>query len=78
MSLLLPEDIRRPWLDVVRRLQQVARQGNREQLAVVSIRVLVDTQGLPVFWTEPKRTVLEPKRLAQHALDVLASEETAA
>lgn len=57
---VLPSDIKRPWLNVIRRLQSVARQEN-QGYAILSITVLVDQDGCPVVWTEPSRKRLEPK-----------------
>ncbi len=53
------EDIKPVWLNVIRRLQSVARTDG---FAVLSIRILVNAAGDPVYWTEPKRTKLEPKK----------------
>ena len=66
----LPLDIRPQWLNVVRRLQSVARIGN-EGFAILSITILVDKEGVPVVWTEPKRTKVEPKTASEDWLDVL-------
>jgi hypothetical protein len=65
-----PEDIRPQWFNVIRRLQSVARENN-QGLAVLDIRVLVDQEGTPITWTEPKRTLLEPKRMSEHVLELL-------
>lgn len=65
-----PDDIRPQWFNVIRRLQSVARDGN-QGLAVLNMRVLVDEDGTPVTWTEPKRTLLEPKRMSEHVLELL-------
>lgn len=65
-----PDDIRPQWFNVIRRLQSVARDGN-QGLAVIDMRVLVDEDGVPVIWTEPKRLLLEPKRMSQHVLELL-------
>jgi hypothetical protein len=68
----LPQDIRPEWFNVIRRLQSVAHEGN-QGLAVLEISVLVDEKGDPIVWTEPKRTKLEPWRLANHVLRLLTA-----
>ncbi len=65
-----PDDIRPQWFNVIRRLQSVAREDN-QGLAILAIRVMVDQDGTPVIWTEPERILLEPKRLSEHALELL-------
>jgi hypothetical protein len=55
---------------VIRRLQSVARRNN-QGLAVLDVRVLVDENGTPVIWTEPNVTLLEPKRMSEHVLELL-------
>lgn len=65
-----PEDVRPQWFNVIRRLQSVARNSN-QGLAVLRITVMVDGDGTPVVWTEPHRMLLEPKRAAQHVLELL-------
>ncbi len=65
-----PDDIRPQWFNVIRRLQSVARKNN-QGLAVLDVRVLVDENGTPVIWTEPNVTLLEPKRMSEHVLELL-------
>ena len=66
----LPEDIRPQWLNVIRRLQSVAKSGH-DGNAMIQVSVLVDADGYPVSWTEPQRLPLEPKRMAQESLEAL-------
>ena len=61
-----PAELRRPWLRVVRRIESVARR--HDGMAVVTIRVLVDSSGLPINWAEPLITRLEPRVVAEDAL----------
>lgn len=65
-----PEDVRPQWFNVIRRMQSVARKDN-QGLAVLNVRVLVDENGTPIIWTEPSVTLLEPKRLSEHVLELL-------
>jgi len=63
-----PMDIKAGWLSVARRLQSVSKT---EGYAIVSINVLVGSDGCPRFWTEPKVTKIEPKRSPQELIDLL-------
>lgn len=61
----------REWAKVIRRLQSVARgQGG---CAVLTIKVVVDCDGNPIFWRDPTRVLLEPRaRVTKEMLDRLA------
>jgi hypothetical protein len=61
MSESTPIDIKPQWLSVARRMQSVAKT---EGYAVVTISVLVDPDGCPQAWLEPRTCRIEPKRLA--------------
>jgi hypothetical protein len=54
----LTDDIKPQWLNVIRRLQSVARRGNH--YGILSIKIVVDREGYPIQWTEPQRTGIEP------------------
>ena len=54
----ITDDIKPEWFNVIRRLQSVARRGNH--YGILSIKILVDRDGLPIQWTEPQRTGIEP------------------
>jgi len=56
---MLTQDIKTDWLNVIRRLQSVA--GQQHGYAIVSIQVVVDETGSPVFWCEPELLKLEPQ-----------------
>jgi hypothetical protein len=58
VSYELTDDIKPQWLNVIRRLQSVARRGNH--YGILSIKILVDRDGHPIQWTEPQRTGIEP------------------
>lgn len=55
----LPGDIKPHWFGVVRRLQSVTAKVR--DLAVVSIEIIIDSEGRPVLWTEPVLSRLEPQ-----------------
>ena len=64
----LPTDIQHKWYSVTRRMQSVSRTNG---LAIISISVLVDQEGAPLAWTEPKCTKIEPKRSANELIEML-------
>ena len=67
----ITEDIRPDWLNVVRRLQSVACR--QRGYAIVSISVIVDENGTPVFWSEPDLLKLEPQgRGAQFLAQIIS------
>jgi hypothetical protein len=55
----LTDDIKSPWLNVLRRLQSAL--SGQQGYAIVSIDVVVDESNAPVFWSEPRVVKLEPK-----------------
>lgn len=55
--MVIPNDVKPEWLSVVRRLQSV---GTSRGYSVLTIRVLVNAQGVPVLWMEPEQKKLEP------------------
>ena len=65
-----PEDLKPPWLNVARRMQSVAKTGG---LALVSITVLVDMDGVPKLWLEPKCEKIEPRKRSKEILELLAT-----
>lgn len=67
---MVTEDIRAPWLNVIRRLQ-AATSGNKGH-AILTIQIVVDAQGLPVVWSEPNCTKIEPMSRGDEFLRLLA------
>lgn len=58
------------WDSLTKRLAGVAeRECTDRGFAMLSIQILVDTTGQPVFWTEPTLTKLEPRVGATVFLD---------
>jgi len=53
-----PLDLRPGWLKVSRSMQ--AQSCKQRGYAVVSINVIVDSNGNPIFWSEPNLTKIEP------------------
>lgn len=64
-----PLDVRPCWFNPIRRLQSVAR--NQSGMAIVSMKFLVNENGDPVLWTDPKVTLLEPGRNKDAIMQVL-------
>ena len=53
-------DIQPQWLGLIRRLQSASYSVGNKGYAIVQINVLVDKEGKPLIWSEPKVTRLEP------------------
>lgn len=66
------QDIKSPWLNVIRRLQSIARCDN-QGMAIIELKILVDQEGNPRFWTEPEITRIEPKKAAEEILLLLTN-----
>jgi hypothetical protein len=63
-----PLDLKKEWLNVARRMQSIA---SSEGLSIVSISVLVNSCGIPIFWSEPKKILIEPRAKAGDIIDYL-------
>ena len=65
-----PRDLHalRPWFNVIRRLRAAAMDGG--SYSAIKIVIVVSSDGLPVNWTAPKVTTIEPRADTQ-ALDTL-------
>ncbi len=63
-----PLDIKKEWLSVARRMQSI---GASEGLSIVTISVLVNSAGVPIFWTAPKKMLIEPRAKAGDIIDCL-------
>lgn len=61
-------DIKPMWLNVIRSIQAAACRNNGA--AIVTIKVMVDENGDPQFWTKPDITIIEPKRCAEQVLSM--------
>ena len=55
-----PDDIKKPYMNIARRLQSVAHK--QDGYAIIQMTILVNSDGIPITFTEPKMTKLEPKR----------------
>lgn len=63
---VVTSDIKPGWLNVVRRLQSACSGYSGH--AVLSMKILVDGTGIPICWSEPDRTKVEPKSLSTDVL----------
>lgn len=66
----LPEDVQSKWYNITRRMQSVAKS---EGLSIVSVKVLVDADGVPITW-EVDSHILEPKSLQKALLSMIKSD----
>jgi hypothetical protein len=69
MSDPIPQDIKACWFNPIRRLQS-ATSGNKG-LAIVTMKFLVNADGVPIQWTEPNVVLLEPWQKPKALLDLL-------
>lgn len=68
-----PLDISKKWMNIVRRLRSAAR-GQRG-VAFIKVIVMVDSNGEPLIWTDPRMTLLEPKLSAEDVMRKQSPEE---
>lgn len=64
-------DIKPQWLNVARRLQQVASCCGNSGVAIVSARIIIDNNGLPCGMSEPKIVKIDPKKNKDMLIDLL-------
>lgn len=65
----IPLDIRECWFGPIRRLQSVSKRS--QGLSIIEVKFLVNAEGVPIHWTEPKVTVLEPFDRAKAVIELL-------
>lgn len=67
-------DLRPQWCNFARRLQQIASPKAYHDVTaynILTVEVLVDQEGNPIFWSKPEVTPLEPARGAAAFLERL-------
>ena len=64
-------DIQPMWLNVVRRIQSVAKSDG---CSIVRIAVVVDEAGVPILYCEPEVVKLEPKSQVRKFLSSMLHE----
>ena len=62
-------NIRPEWNGVIQRLQGVACR--QDGCALVSITIMVNSDGNPMWWAEPNITHIEPKEKGSRFMDLL-------
>ena len=62
-------DIKPDWLNLVRRMQSIARR--QSGYAIISVTVVVNQDGIPMFYNEPEVTKLAPRAAATRFLTEL-------
>lgn len=62
-------DISPNWLNIVRRLQAEASRSN--SAGVLTVQIILDPSGVPVYWTEPQLRKIEPRSRAREFLSFL-------
>lgn len=55
-------DLKPQWLNVARRLQQCAACCGNSGVAIMSLNIIINPDGLPEGFSEPKIVKLDPKR----------------
>lgn len=58
-TLAFIQDLKPGWLNIARRMQQVAR--TQQGLAIMTVHVIVDDSGAPIQWLSPEMKLFEPK-----------------
>lgn len=61
------DDVRKPWINLARRLQAAASVENNG-VAILTINVLIDKDNNPLVWTSPECTKIEPRMTASSTL----------
>ena len=67
----LPLDVQNQWFNITRRFQSVAKSKNVKNIAVIQMNVVIDENGTPILWTEPRCTLVEPIKNNKQLLDLL-------
>lgn len=58
-TLAFLQDLKPGWLNIARRMQQVAK--TQQGLAIMRVTVIVDETGAPIQWLSPELHLFEPK-----------------
>lgn len=67
----LPLDVQRKWFNVIRRFQSVAKSKKIQNVAVIQMNIVIDENGTPIVWTEPRCTLIEPAKNNRDLLRML-------
>ena len=69
----ITQDIQPAWLNVIRAMQAACYRN--QGYATVAVKVLVNRDGIPVNWSEPRLEKIHPKTSAKDILLDLTSTE---
>jgi hypothetical protein len=58
----VPADISADWLRIARRMEAAAKKYPSMGYSVITLAVLVNNQGVPLFWASPQVTPIEPAK----------------
>lgn len=64
---MMENDMPQEWVNVVRRLMSVAPRPGQAS-SIITMRILVNGNGLPCIWGRPSVQVIEPKSADVEAL----------
>jgi hypothetical protein len=62
----LTDDVKPQWLNVIRAMQAACRRN--QGYATVTVKVLVNRDGVPINWSEPRLEKIHPKTPMQDVL----------
>jgi hypothetical protein len=68
----IPLDVQVAWLPVIRRLQSVAKSGG---ISVLSIKIVVNKDGEPLFWLSPEVQLVEPRSRSDLIISLIKNED---
>lgn len=64
------DDVKKDWMNIIRRVQQVAETGGNKGAAVLTIKVVIGPDLAPVGWTV-EQTKIDPKKNVKEILSLL-------
>lgn len=67
-------DVKPQWMNVARRLQQVSACCGNSGVAIVTTSIIINSDGLPVGFSEPRVTKIDPKKNRDLLIALLTGE----
>jgi hypothetical protein len=67
MMVMMENELPTAWVNVLRRLMSVAPHSGQAS-SIITMRILVNGNGLPCIWGRPSVQVIEPKSADVEAL----------
>lgn len=68
------QDISQKWYQFTLRLQRIGRTQHMNKCKLIKLAVVVDEDGQPLIWGEPKVTPIEPGNGAKDWIFALGSD----